>query len=214
MRKWFTLFIGSLFLGFLLLSGYLYIYLGAFKGVQVLLVEESSFHIIYKTHIGPYHEINHVIQTVEKWAQMQNFPCTHAFGEFLDDPEEVPHERLRSHGGCFIAGGESGGGGHSFQALLSSPSVSSSSSNLPPHSSNLPPILSALPEGFFHRQVPGGAYIEAQFSGSPSIGPFFVYPKIKDFVQKKRLKTQTNVFEIYEAQGHGKIRTRYLIPLQ
>lgn len=87
-------------MGFVILGGYLYIYLGAFKDVQVNLIDEPSFHIIYKNHVGPYHKINKVIRSVEKWAQEQNLPCTQTFGEYLDDPNQVPHERLRSHGGC------------------------------------------------------------------------------------------------------------------
>ena len=162
----------------MILGGYLYIHLGAFKDIQVKIANEPSFHIIYKNHVGPYHKINGVIRSVEKWVQEQNLSCTQTFGEYLDNPDKVPHERLRSHGGCLT-----------------------------------PQKFPNLPEGFFQRTVTAQSYIEAKFSGSPAIGPFAVYPKIKRFASKKRLKTQEKSFEIYEIQGANKIHTRYLIPL-
>ena len=87
-------------LGFVILGVYLYVYLGAYKEVQVRVVNEPAFHIVYKSHVGPYHEIEEVIGSVEQWAREQNLPCAQTFGEYLDDPQQVPHERLRSLGGC------------------------------------------------------------------------------------------------------------------
>ena len=71
-----------------------------------------------------------------------------------------------------------------------------------------------LPEGFFQRTVEANKYISAEFSGSPAIGPFVVYPKLEKFAIKARLETQSKSFEIYQTQGSDQITTRYLIPLR
>jgi effector-binding domain-containing protein len=58
--------------------------------------------MIYKEHIGPYHKIITVIEEVEKWARGQNIDCSNSFGEYIDDPQVVDHDRLRSRGGCVV----------------------------------------------------------------------------------------------------------------
>ena len=173
------IFLTSVLLGLILLGAYLYIYLGAFKEVRIQVVQEPPFHIIYKRHVGPYHKLNSVISSVEAWAREHNLPCSQTFGEYLDHPDKVSHERLRSHGGCLTP----------------------------------TQISASLPANFYQRTVEATPCLEATFSGSPSIGPFVVYPKIQRFASKNRLKLQEKSFEIYEAQGLHNIRTRYLIPL-
>ena len=37
-----------------------------------------------------------------------------------------------------------------------------------------------LPEGFFQRTLEANKYISAEFSGSPAIGPFVVYPQTRE----------------------------------
>ena len=173
-----NLFILSILLSLIAMAGYLYIYLGAFKKVDIHLVDKPPFHVVYKTHLGPYHKINSVIQSVEKWAQKHNLPCPETFGEYLDDPNQVPHDRLRSHGGCVM-----------------------------------PKIRFTLPSDLYQRTVNAHSYIEARFSGSPAIGPFIVYPKIKKFAKNQHLTIQSKSFEIYQIYGANKITTRYLMPL-
>lgn len=87
-------------LGFLILGAYLYFYLGANQPVVVERRQVSGMNLLFKVHRGPYHHINQVIETVEKWAKENNYPCPRTFGEYLDDPRQVPQERLTSNGGC------------------------------------------------------------------------------------------------------------------
>lgn len=89
--------------GFLILGGYLYFYLGGNKPVVVERRPLKEMNLLYRVHRGPYHHINQVIEAVEKWARDNGVPCTRTFGEYLDDPRQVPEERLTSHGGCILA---------------------------------------------------------------------------------------------------------------
>lgn len=81
---------------------YLFFHLGFHKPVGIGFSEEGPFQMIYKEHSGPYHKIGDKIREVEDWAKQNNVPCPEAFGEYLDDPSVVEHDRLRSHGGCIV----------------------------------------------------------------------------------------------------------------
>ena len=83
-------------------SVYFYIYVGAYKDVQISLEEKGPFHFVYLEHIGAYHFISGNIQEVEAWAAKHNLPCPSTYGEFLDDPNAVDQDRLRSHVGCIL----------------------------------------------------------------------------------------------------------------
>ncbi len=86
----------------LALAAYLFYYLGAWKGVALSIEEQGPLHMIYKEHLGAYHKIVPVIEEVEKWAKSQGLNCEKSFGEYMDDPQQVEQERLRSHGGCLV----------------------------------------------------------------------------------------------------------------
>lgn len=84
-------------------AGFLYFRLGAFKPVELQLVESAtSMTILYKKHQGPYHEIIQTINEVENWAKSNGVDCPETFGEYLDNPAATDPDRLRSHGGCII----------------------------------------------------------------------------------------------------------------
>lgn len=51
-------------------------------------------------HVGPYHRILSSLEKVEAWAKETGRNCDLTFGRFLDDPDVVDPERLRSHVGC------------------------------------------------------------------------------------------------------------------
>jgi AraC family transcriptional regulator len=76
--------------------------LGVFKTVDVQDPEPQTFYLLFKEHIGPYHKIVTVIQQVEEVALGLNLPCSHTFGQYLDDPREVEEDRLKSRGGCLL----------------------------------------------------------------------------------------------------------------
>lgn len=81
---------------------YLYFYLGFYKPVEIAVAKRGPLYMLYKEHTGPYHEIGPSISAVESWAREHKVNCAKTFGEYLDDPEAVDQDRLRSHGGCLL----------------------------------------------------------------------------------------------------------------
>jgi len=69
-----------------------------------------------------------------------------------------------------------------------------------------------LPEDFAAEVRPKKSYVVAQFNGSPSIGPFKVYPKVEEFLQTRRLKQNGPVIETYFVHGE-KVTTEFLFPI-
>jgi DNA gyrase inhibitor GyrI len=100
MWKWLALF--SL-CGLIAFSFYVYRHLGLEKPVEIHQGPAGPFLFLFKDHRGPYHEIGPVIREVELWALKQNVPCSKTFGQYLDDPEGVDQDRLRSRGGCVLS---------------------------------------------------------------------------------------------------------------
>ncbi|MBL7555207.1 MAG: GyrI-like domain-containing protein [Bdellovibrionaceae bacterium] len=96
----------SVFLGVLLfaigLVGWATVKLGFFKDVIIAEQPMPEMHLVYLEHVGPYHKILDSLEKVEAWAKTANVDCSKSFGHFLDDPEVVEHERLRSDVGCII----------------------------------------------------------------------------------------------------------------
>lgn len=78
--------------------------LGYFAPIEISVVEHPELWTLSKDHVGPYHEIEPLIQEVEAWARGNQVPCDRTFGHFLDDPKRLDHERLRSRGGCLLPG--------------------------------------------------------------------------------------------------------------
>ena len=99
MIKKFLLFVFTLLTG---LAVYLFFYLGSYKPVEITQEKLGPLYLLYKAHVGAYHEIGPTIQEVEKWAKGQNIPCLRTFGEYLDNPESMDQDRLRSRGGCLL----------------------------------------------------------------------------------------------------------------
>jgi len=166
-------------LGFVLLGAYLYFYLGASRDVQISIVDLPPIHLIFKEHRGPYHQINPVIVSVEEWAKKNGVSCTETFGEYLDDPQVVDEDRLRSRAGCL----------------------------------SRRPLAPILPPEIKLESRPPGRYIQARFSGSPAIGPWVVYPKIKAFVAEKGVSVSTSTIEVYTVHPDGHMDTEYLIAI-
>lgn len=171
-------FIVTLIIALLGLGVYLFIHLGVNKPVSIEVESRGPFHLVYKNHLGAYHEIGPVISAVESWAAAQHLDCPLTFGEYLDDPDAVDQDRLHSRGGC---------------VLKEKPSVE-------------------LPEGFTYEERPAIKYAVGHFEGSPAIGPWKVYPKIKEFIETQRLKSTGTVLETYLIRG-DKVTTEFLFPL-
>ena len=153
---------------------YLYIHLGASKPVTITIETEGPLYMVYLEHMGAYHDINWDIRKVEDWAQKQNLLCMRTFGEFLDDPQAVDQDRLRSHVGCLMS------------AKVPNP-----------------------PAEFYYEERPEHRYVVGAFKGSPAIGPFKVYPKIKEYMDQERLSSQAPPIEVYTVNG-SEVETKYL----
>lgn len=92
----------AILVGALGLATYLYFYLGVSKPVEVAIQEKGAIYLLYSKHTGAYHKINATIEKVEAWARANGVLCRQTFGEFLDDPQAVDEDRLRSHAGCVL----------------------------------------------------------------------------------------------------------------
>jgi effector-binding domain-containing protein len=58
-----------------------------------------------------------------------------------------------------------------------------------------------IPADFITDERPRARFVVGRFEGSPSISPFKVYPKIKEFVEEQRLKVPIEAMEIYTLNG-------------
>lgn len=162
---------------FVLGGVYLYSYLGAYKPVEVGLEKRGPYYFLFKQHLGPYHKIVSKIEEVEKWAAEHNMRCPQTFGEYLDNPETVDEDRLRSHGGCIMGAS-----------------------------------VETVPPDFQYQIRPEKLYAVAKFTGSPAIGPFKVYPKLRKFLEEQRLKSSSPAIEIYTVNGSN-VTTEYLFAI-
>jgi AraC family transcriptional regulator len=178
-------FIIATILGFVGFFGYLAIYLGAFKTVELSEGDSGPFYILYVDHIGPYHKIVEKIQTVEVWAKNLPIGCRFSFGQYFDDPSKVDSDRLRSRGGC----------------LYDSPLPANL--NLPIQNNNQEFKIATIERQF---------YLQAHFDGSPSIGPFKVYPKLEAKLKAMNLKDGEYVIERYEVKDSKTVNTHYFMP--
>ena len=73
-------------------------------------------------------------------------------------------------------------------------------------------IKAPLPGGFKTKFVSSGPMLKAEFSGSPAIGPWKVYPQAKGYMAEHHLKPQGPSFEIYTVLGERAMLTQYLFP--
>ena len=61
--------------------------------------------------------------------------------------------------------------------------------------------------------LPEQRYVVAKFTGSPAIGPWRVYPKVQEYLDKNRLHATEEAIEIYTLKNNT-IETEYLFPLK
>lgn len=150
---------------------YLFLYLGFSKPVTVEVSQFPPMTLIYKEHIGGYHKINPTIESVEKAMRDRGVHCSATFGEYLDDPNEVDEDRLKSNAGCVF-----------FES-------SEFIDNL------------ELEDDLKKKRIDERKVVLARFQGSPSIGPMKVYPKINEVIHDQRLVRDGPIVEVYEIQG-------------
>ena len=71
-----------------------------------------------------------------------------------------------------------------------------------------------LPKDFKTMEYPARRYVTATFSGAPSIGPFTVYPAVREKIEELRLKPNGSVIEQYEIHGPKEMTTTYFFPVE
>lgn len=76
----------------------------------------------------------------------------------------------------------------------------------------LPPGIKPDANQYQVSEIPAARYLIADFEGAPSIGPFIVYPKVREFAEKNSIRLTGDVFEIYDIQGR-QVKTRYLFSM-
>lgn len=95
--KYILVLIPAVIIGF---AGFLVYHLGALKPVTISEQSKGPYIMLYKDFVGPYHKTVSVITEVEAWALANNVDCHLSFGEYMDDPDRIEEERLKSRGGC------------------------------------------------------------------------------------------------------------------
>jgi AraC family transcriptional regulator len=69
-----------------------------------------------------------------------------------------------------------------------------------------------IPSPFQYETRGEKSYVVAHFDGSPSIGPFKVYPKVQKYLAEQHLKSSQPVIETYVVHG-SHVDTEFLFPL-
>jgi AraC family transcriptional regulator len=169
------------------LIGTLAMRLGAFKEVALHESEMGPYKLVFKPHLGAYHKIVPVIEEVETWTKKAGEPCRLSFGEYIDNPDTVSEDRLRSNGGCIV--------NKDIKELLGG-------------------VHARFPAEFAFRETDRHMYLVAEFDGAPSIGPIKVYPKAKTYMANHGLELDGSIFEIYEILADRKVKTTYLFPIR
>lgn len=171
-----------LFFAILIYVGYLASYVGFFRPVVISEKKAGPFIFLYKEHVGAYHKIVPIIESVETWAKENGLSCKLSFGKYLDDPNTVEEARLKSIGGCLVTEQE--------YAVAKD----------------------KLPEGFKLETLAEAEFVVAQFEGSPGIGPMKVYPKVYEYFENQRIARGEYTLEIYEIHSQEAMTTVYYFP--
>jgi len=171
---------GSFIMALAFIAGFILWRTGYFKEVSISSASKGPMVLVYREHFGPYHKIPPVIEGVEKTLSAMGAPCDLAFGRYLDDPNTVDHDRLRSQGGCILS------------QIPESQKEAWAKSDL---------LTLALPKK---------EYILATFNGSPSIGPLKVYPKVESWMEKYGYKMAGPAIELYKTLPDNTVLTTYL----
>lgn len=179
----------KIFFGFLLLVllgvAILLFRLKVFSPVNVSLHEAGPFTMVYSDHIGPYHKIVPVIESVEGWVRGHGDTCERAFGEYLDDPQSVAQDRLRSRGGCFLKSDKD------FSQLVKTEGKLR----------------------LYYEVRPPRLYLVLSSQAAPSISPYFIYPKAFKELERRQLKIVGAPIEEYIVTDTKNGVTNYYFPV-
>ncbi len=75
---------------------------GYFKKVEISESIVGPYTMLYQEHIGAYHKVSAKILEVENWVKNNGLKCKKSFGLYLDHPDLVPEDKLRSEVGCLF----------------------------------------------------------------------------------------------------------------
>lgn len=181
--RWFVLAVLSLVVAFIASTAFK---MGFLKSAHISRVPGYEVSVLYKENIGPYHEILNAIQSVEDHLKKYNISCLKSFGQYFDDPDQVPAERLRSHVGCVII----------------------SPQTLPRG------FVAQLPSDILFKEIILGHAVKADFDGSPAIGPYKVYPQAQKFMQDNGLTQKGAVLEVYTQHSGQELSTEFFFPVR
>lgn len=78
----------------------------------------------------------------------------------------------------------------------------------------LPEAPAAAPEGLTLRTLPARKYLTAVFHGSPALGPYKVYGRSQNEIQKSGMTSDGPPIEIYTVQPDDGLETVYLFPVR
>jgi AraC family transcriptional regulator len=179
----------ALFIGLVSFIVYLMIHLGVWKNPEISMQDTKPRKLLAKNHLGAYHKINPIIQSVESFAKKFEVTCNETFGEYFDDPTSVSEDRLRSRGGCIVP----------FETDF----INSKFSAADLKQEELELI-----------ELPPAKAVAAVFTGSPAIGPYKVYPKIDRYMQTHKLARKGSVMEVYKINSSTEMTTTYFVNVE
>ncbi len=74
---------------------------GVFDEVVMSAGEEGPFCLVYREHTGPYREVKSVVSDVYRYLKdKRSITSSKGFARFLDNPQKVSPQHLRSIAGC------------------------------------------------------------------------------------------------------------------
>lgn len=155
-----------------------YFYLGAYKDAEIYITETPPIFLVYKEHVGAYHQTSFIIEQVEKTLKEVGISCKKTFGLFIDSPDEVVETDLRFWAGC------------AFEEF------------------NQKKLPKGIQLARIQKQV---KTLQANFNGSPTLGPIRVYEPAKKWLQDGESLFPS--LEFYTFTNDGKLETHYLFSI-
>jgi hypothetical protein len=74
---------------------------GVFDEVVMSVGEQGPFCLVYREHTGPYREVTAVLLDVRRYLKdKRSVTSSKGFARFLDNPQKVSPQHLRSIAGC------------------------------------------------------------------------------------------------------------------
>ncbi len=147
------------------------VYSGLFTSVNIIEKNMGPYKAVYEDHKGSYSKIAPVMDSVFNKLKAEGINSTTGIGIYYDNPSEVAEANLRSKGGCVI-------------------------------DKDVFKKFESIKTKFKTIDIPEYKCITVEFpvrtKASFIIGIIKAYPKIKIFMEEKKLKTVDAPYELYE----------------